>query len=211
MAGEFGAWIPIGAVQTASGYDVAWEIPGANEYTVWSTDSNGNYISNLIGAVSGTSTALESFEPDFRPRLERQRGRSYHDGDPDRHGSTSLTEVGNNPTVFHLDNSSGSGPALKYAGADVMAGEFGAWTPIGAVQTASGYDVAWEIPGTNEYTVWSTNSSGNYISNLIGAVSGTSTALESFEPIFEQDLNGDGTIGLTTTVIQTITRLDRPA
>ena len=85
-------------------------------------------------------------------------------------GSTSLTEVGNKvSSVFYLDNSSGSGPALKYAGADVMAGEFGAWTPIGAVQTAGGYDVAWEIPGANKYTVWSTDSNGNYISNLIGA------------------------------------------
>ena len=46
-AGEFGAWTPIGAVQTASGYDVAWKIPGANEYTVWSTDSSGNYIATL--------------------------------------------------------------------------------------------------------------------------------------------------------------------
>ena len=53
VAGEFGGWVPIGAVQTASGYDVAWEIPGANEYTVWSTDSNGNYIANIIGAVAG--------------------------------------------------------------------------------------------------------------------------------------------------------------
>ena len=42
MAGQFGGWVPIGAVQTASGYDVAWEIPGANEYRVWTTDSNGN-------------------------------------------------------------------------------------------------------------------------------------------------------------------------
>ena len=32
----------------------------------------------------------------------------------------------------------------------------------------------------------------------------TATALESFEPIFDQDLNGDGVIG-TTTVIQTDT------
>ena len=77
-----------------------------------------------------------------------------------------------------------------------MAGEFGGWVPIGAVQTASGYDVAWEIPGANEYTVWTTDSNGNYISNVIGAVSGTSTALESIEPIFDQDLNGDGVIGL---------------
>jgi hypothetical protein len=45
--------------------------------------------------------------------------------------------------------------------------------------------------------VWSTDSNGNYISN-IGAVSGTSAALERFEPTFGQDLNGDGLIGPST-------------
>ena len=75
--------------------------------------------------------------------------------------------------------------------------------PIGAVQTASGYDVAWELPGANEYTVWTTDSNGNYTLQYIGVVSGNSYALESLETIFDQDLNGDGTIGLTTTVIQT--------
>ena len=109
-------------------------------------------------------------------------------------GSTSLTEVAN--VYFYLDGSSGSGPALKYAGANVMVGEFGGWTPIGAVQTASGYDVAWQNAGTNQYTVWTTDSNGNYTGNLIGAVSGNSTSLESFESIFNQDLNGDGVIGL---------------
>ena len=90
-------------------------------------------------------------------------------------GSTSLTEVGNR---YYLYNSNGSGPALKYGGADVVAGEFSGWVPIGAVQTASGYEVAWEIPGANEYTVWNTDSNGNYTSNVIGVVSGTSYALE---------------------------------
>ena len=71
-----------------------------------------------------------------------------------------------------------------------------AWTPIGAEQTASGYDVAWKIAGADQYTVWSTDSSGNYISNVIGVVSGTSTALESIETTFHQDLNGDGVIGI---------------
>ena len=77
-----------------------------------------------------------------------------------------------------------------------MAGEFGAWTPIGAVRTASGYDVAWTVAGTDKYTVWHTDSSGNYISNVIGAVSGTSYALQSLEPTFNQDLNGDDVLGL---------------
>ena len=102
----------------------------------------------------------------------------------------------------------------------MTAGEFGAWTPIGAVQTASGYDVAWKNTASGQYTVWTTDSNGNYTGNLTGgAVSGNSYALESLEPVFNQDLNGDGTIGLTTTVIsrrprssrQTPTRLVRPA
>ena len=59
-----------------------------------------------------------------------------------------------------------------------------------------GYDVAWKDPVRGLYTVWSTDSNGNYLSNLIGAVAGNSTALESFETIFNQDLNGDGIIGI---------------
>ena len=194
-AGEFGKWTPIGAVKTASGYDVAWKNTGSSQYTVWSTDGNGNYTRSLTGAVAGTSYALESLEPVFKQDLN-------HDGVIglitkkviQTDGSTSLTEVANQ---FYLYGSSGSDPALKYNGANVTAGEFGAWTPIGAIQTASGYDVAWKNTGTGQYTVWSTDSNGNYKGFLTGsAVSGTSSALESLEPVFHQDLNRDGVVGL---------------
>ena len=40
------------------------------------------------------------------------------------------------------------------------------------------------------------------VSNAIGVVSGTSTALEALETSFHQDLNGDGVIGVPTTVIE---------
>src|SRR5439155_1171089 len=108
-------------------------------------------------------------------------------------GSTSLVKVGSN---FFLDSiSSGSGPELKVAGTPVVAGPAGSWTPIGAEQTASGYDVAWKMPGADQYIVWSTDSSGNYISSITDVVSGTSSTLESLETVFHQDLNGDGVIG----------------
>src|SRR5467141_1079600 len=55
--------------------------------------------------------------------------------------------------------------------------------------------VAWKVTGADHYMVWNTDSGGNYTSN-IGAVSGTSPALESLETSFHLDLNGDGTIGL---------------
>ena len=203
-AGEFGAWTPIAATQTASGYDVAWKNTGTGQYTVWTTDSNGNYTGNLIGAVSGNSYALESLEPGFNQDLNGDGlvgpPKTVIQTDTNSFGSTSLTEVAD--FYFYLDGSGGSGPALQYNDANVTAGEFGNWTPIGAVQTASGYDVAWKNTTTGQYTVWATDRNGNYTRSLTGAVAGTSTALESLEPIFKQDLNHDGVIGPTTKVIQ---------
>ena len=194
-AGQFGGWTPIGAVQTASGYDVAWKNTTSGQYTVWTTDSNGNYSGNLIGAVSGTSTALEALEPIFDQNLNGDGKLTSTVTQTD--GSTKLTKVADQvSSAYYLNSTNGLGPALKYQSADVTGGEFGAWTPIGAVQTASGYDVAWKNTANGQYTVWTTDSNGDYTGNLIGTVSGTSTTLESLEPVFGQDINGDGAIGL---------------
>ena len=52
------------------------------------------------------------------------------------------------------------------------------------------------MSGADLYAVWDTDSSGNYVSAPVGNVSGTSAALESIETSFNDDLNGDGTIGI---------------
>ena len=57
-------------------------------------------------------------------------------------GSTSLAEIGGNYFLFAAGGT--TGPELQYNGAAVTAGEFGGWNPIGAVQTANGYEVAWQ-------------------------------------------------------------------
>ena len=77
----------------------------------------------------------------------------------------------------------------------MVAGQFGAWAPIGAEQTASGYDVTWRDGSADQYTVWNTDASGANVSSPIGIVSGSSAALEALEPSFNQDLSGDGVIG----------------
>jgi serralysin len=171
---------------------------GADEYTVWSTDNNGNYISNLIGAVSGTSAALESFETIFNQDLNSDGvvGLNPHviQTDTSTLGSTSLATIGNNYFLYAAGGT--TGPELHYRALPVTSGEFGGWAPIGAVETASGYDIAWKDASSGAYTVWTTDSNGNYLANAIGAVAGNSYALESFETIFNQDLNGDGVVGL---------------
>ena len=107
-------------------------------------------------------------------------------------GSTSLGQVGSN--YFLESVSSGTGPELKYAGAAVVTGQFAPYTPIGGEQTAVGYEVAFQNCGTAQFSIWNTDSSGNFIS--FSVYSGTSTALESLETSFHQDLNGDGVIGI---------------
>jgi hypothetical protein len=62
--GEFPGWTPVGAEKTATGYEVAWSL-GANEYSVWSTDSNGAYTGAVTGVLSGASYALQHLEPSF--------------------------------------------------------------------------------------------------------------------------------------------------
>ena len=91
-------------------------------------------------------------------------------------GTTTLAEVGN---VFELNPAGGgTGPLLKLNGSVVTAGEFPAgWTPVGAVQTAGGYEVAWSVPGKNEYAVWNTDSNGNFMSSETGVTPGDPPAL----------------------------------
>ena len=67
---------------------------------------------------------------------------------------------------------------------------------IAAQETSTGYEVAWKLTRSNQYGVWDTDSSGNYVSDPLGSVSGTSVALESIETNFNYDLNGDGVVGV---------------
>ena len=196
VAGQAGTWSPIGAEQTSTGYEVAWKAAGADQYSAWGTDSNGTYISNIIGVVSGTSIALESLETGLHQDLNGDGVIGVPGAVTiEAVGSTSLVEIGNN---YYLDNnSSGLGPELKFGnGAPYAAGQAGTWSPIGAEQTSTGYEVAWKAAGADQYSAWSTDGNGTYISNIMGVVSGTSAALESLEPSFHQDLNGDGVIGI---------------
>jgi serralysin len=191
-AGQFGSYTPVGTEQTSGGYEVAWQIPGTQQFSIWNTDSSGNYTSYTV--YSGSSPVLQSLESSFHQDLNGDGAIGLPTGTTviEAFGSTSLVEVGSN---YYLEsNSSGAGPELGFGGAAVTAGQFGSYTPVGTEQTSGGYEVAWQIPGTQQFSIWNTDSSGNFQSYT--ALSGTSTALESLETSFHQDLNGDGVIGV---------------
>ena len=57
-AGQFGAWVPIGAEQAGNAYQVAWRNGAADQYLAWNVDLDGNYLSQG-GVVSGASWYAE--------------------------------------------------------------------------------------------------------------------------------------------------------
>jgi len=206
-ANEFAGWAPIGVEATSSGYDVAWQNVGAGQFTVWATDHNGNYLSSIVGVISGTDASLEAIETTFQQDLNGDGIVGPPSSPPpppppaatttviESHGSTELVQAGSN--YFFYPTGGSSGPEFSYGG-PVTANEFAGWAPIGVEATSSGYDVAWQNVGAGQFTVWATDHNGNYLSSIVGVISGTDASLEAIETTFQQDLSGDGVIGAPT-------------
>jgi serralysin len=194
VTGQIAGWAPIAGEQVSGGYQVVWKANGADQYTIWTTDSSGNFVS-YISAMPGSSSVLKTAESTFQQDLngDGQIGNGLI-GNPnviESAGVTSLTQVGSN---YYLYNS-GVGPQLKYNGAAVVEGQIAGWAPIAGEQVSGGYQVVWKANGADQYTIWTTDGSGNFVS-FISAMPGSSSVLQSAESTFQQDLNSDGVVGL---------------
>ncbi|WP_245309477.1 Ig-like domain-containing protein [Bradyrhizobium retamae] len=179
----------------AWGYTTGALAAGSHSLTAKATDAAGNTgaASAVVTASIGTSAPpVPPTSPTPTPSEQVESA-----------GATSLVESGGK---YHLYSSSGSGPTLKYGGADFVDGQDGTWTPIGAEKTATGYQVAWKEASTGQYTAWNTDNNGNYVSHVSaltgsvsgGQVSGTNNGLKTLETSFHQDLNSDGQIGASS-------------
>ncbi len=178
-AGEF-AWTPIAAEKTSTGYEIALTYAAVS--TRCGTPTPMAMLPTTRSATyRARPAALESLETSFHQDLNGDGVIGVLIGSS---ASTNLVQVGSN---YFLDSkSTGIGPEVMFGGAPLAAGEF-AWTPIGAEQTSSGYEIALKYAG--QYTVWNTDANGNVTYDSLGNVSGNSPALEATELSFHQDLN----------------------
>ena len=197
--GAFGDWEAIGAERTGTGYQVVWKVSGADQYTVWNTDSQGNYLANATGVVSGSDPVLQALESSFAQDLNGNGQIGSAPRIVEAFGATRLTEVGGSVYLF---DTAGVGPALKRGGIEYKVGAFGDWAAIGAERAGGGYQVVWKVSGADQYTVWSTDSQGNYLANATSVVSGSDPFLQALESSFSQDLNGNGQIGVAPRVVE---------
>jgi Ca2+-binding RTX toxin-like protein len=195
QAGQFGAWVPIAAEATASGYQIVWKMGAADQYSLWMTDASGNMVSNPTGVVSGSSYALESSETVFQQDLNGDGTIGLVTTTIESFGATKLVQALG--TYFVDPVAGGIGPQLKYMGAALTAGQLGGdWAPIAAEVSDGFYIVAWKNGAADQYMLWSFQPTGDFHSNNFGVISGSSNIVKLNEPAFHQDINGDGVIGV---------------
>ncbi|MBR0780540.1 M10 family metallopeptidase C-terminal domain-containing protein [Bradyrhizobium iriomotense] len=202
VAANYSTWSVIAAEQVSGGgYDVVWKNSANGHYSVWSTDSTGNFLTTLAAApeVLGTDASLKALEPTLHQDLNGDGtiGFPVVSGVTiEALGSTSVILSGGN---YYLENiSTGTQPTLKYAGSVVNAANYSTWSVIGAEQVSGGgYDVVWKNSANAHYSVWSTDANGNFQTTLAAApeVLGSDPSLKALEPTLHQDLNGDGVVG----------------
>ena len=192
---QFGAWVPIGTEQTATGYQIVWKFGSADQYTIWTTDSGGNYITNSA-TMAGSDSRLTALESSFAQDLNGNGTIGAPITIIETSGQTWLKQNGAN---FFLSTGGGPNLIIKFGGGNVVPNQFGAWAPIAAEQTASGYQIVWKFGSADQYTIWTTDSNGNYITNS-AVMNGFSVS--AYESSFAQDLNGNVSIGTSVLMIE---------
>jgi hypothetical protein len=197
-AGEFGSFNAVAAVETSTGYELMWEDSATSQFAVWNLNAGGDYVSNATAIVAGTSATLEAAETTFNQDFNSDSVIGFNNPTPIQTDTgalgvaTTLDQVGNNYGIV----AGGTDVVMQFNGAAVTAGEFGSFNPVAAVETSTGYELIWQESGGSEFAAWNLDNNGNYVSNAFGIVPGTNVALESAETTFNQDLNGDGVIGI---------------
>jgi hypothetical protein len=199
-AGQYGgSWALIGGERVGSGYEVAWKNVTADQYVIWNHDSNGAFVSNTLGTLSGSSLALQSAETTFHQDFNGDGTIGPFTTTIEASGSTSLVQVANTYSLHAIGGT--TGPQVSFNGSPITAGQYGSsWALIGGEQVGGGYVMAWKT--ADQFVIWNHDSNGAFVSNTLGTLSGSSLALQSVETSFHQDLNGDGTVGPHTSVIE---------
>ena len=189
--GQFGGWTPIAAEQTMGGYEVAWKNGANDQYTVWNINSSGRFLSQSP-VLSGNSLALQALEVSFQQDLN-SNGSIPSAATIEASGSTLLRTVGN---AYLLDAAGAmSGPVLSYGGAYVTAGQFGSWTPIR--RRVDGKRILRrleDVGGRSIYRVEHRPQRQLPVKHCPDIW--LQLGLEIYEPGLQQDINGDGLIGV---------------
>ena len=184
-AGQFGNWNPIGAEQIDGLYKVVWQNGSVDQYVIWTVDGNGNFLSQsalLTGAGPRVAIARARLQPGF------QRRRDHGEDVIESAGSTTLARLrapmSCRRAAARSVRSSGCPARSSRTVSSVLTGRRSARSRLAAATRSCGRT-------GNQFVIWTVDGNGNFLSQS-NVLTGGDRELQSLEPGFNQDFNGDG-------------------
>jgi hypothetical protein len=190
--GQFPGWVAVGAepMGNTTSFRVAWKHVGTDEYKIWETDTNGNYVTGDVVLVGSTHA--------FQVKENGLSGQDINGDGVVGVKTTVIENSGSSSLAIHADTYGVGSILLKYAGAPVTVGMFAGWSPIGGEAGT----VVWKSNSADQYRIWKIFTNGEFWNEV--TVSGSTYALQSLETTFAQNLNGDGRVGPQVTPIDSV-------
>ncbi|WP_254429688.1 M10 family metallopeptidase C-terminal domain-containing protein [Ruegeria atlantica] len=180
---SFAGWKATHVEADGDGYRVLWT-NGAGEYTDWTVDGSGSYVSHTT--VDNIVDVETVFDVDFN-----NDGTIGHTTRTiESNGSTTLSESTHGYYLIGADT------RIKFNDEDVGPSSFAGWQAVQVEAKDGGYRVLWKNEA-GEYTDWTLNGDGEYVSHAPVGV------IEDAEILFGVDLNDNGTTGYETTTVET--------
>lgn len=191
---DFGGFIAVAVDLLNGATEVVFK--NASIYRGFYFDNNGNYTSPATDLLSGSSYALESLEAVFGVDINGDGTIGVQTTTIEVSGAYSLVKAADE---FEITNGGVVQAILKVGANPIVSGQFGGFSPVAVMSGGGAYEVMFRS-GTS-FQVFDFDGGGTYTGPGSDLVSGGSFALESLETSFNQDINGDGTVGLKTTLV----------
>ena len=181
-------WQAIGVEGIAgNAYEVMWRNVNGG-YSIWKVSDRGEFLGG--NAISGMEAILKEaqFQQDFNS-----------DGRIGTVVTATIEAAGNVDLLntnagYQLRPDNGTAFSLRYQGAVVDSNFAPGWQAVGAEAVAGAYEVMWRNVN-GEFGTWTVNNQGEFVAAR--SLSGTDLILK--ESVFQQDFNGDNTIGPVVT------------
>ncbi|MBE9174557.1 hypothetical protein IQ225_03135, partial [Synechocystis salina LEGE 06155] len=185
-AGTFGNWQILEAETVGGVNQVLWQNPDTNQFGLWNTDANWNWLSSQTWPTNSFKT-LQA-EVTFQIDLNNDQLLGDRLTNVETKGNVSLLEgvLGN----YYAQTGDGLTTPIKYLG-EVFDNNLGNWQAL-AAETVQGINqVLWQNLDTNQIGVWNASSDWNWLSSSVFAAG-------SPEAIAQANIFGVSTTTLTT-------------
>ncbi|MBD2149020.1 S8 family serine peptidase [Pseudanabaena sp. FACHB-1277] len=191
----FAGWETVAVENIGGQNQLLWKSASTNSISVWSLDSNWNFLSSS-GVIALNSGSALIQETNFG--LDLNGDSVVGPVNLELQGNTKLVKDATN--LLYAQVGSNTPIAIKYNGSQIYTTIFAGWETVAVENIGGQNQLLWKSASTNSISLWNLDSNWNFLSSA-GVIPLNSGSTLIQETNFGLDLNGDGFVGQSVSVV----------